>query len=538
MKNFNKKYLQVFLILAGVFAMVQMTMQCSKIENLGDEEIIRPDSKLEEGSFVLNSRGSSIIPPIQLQYVYLFSPYEKDLTLISSDQDKLDYLSQKIDHFDHQLDSILEIHQLVTKTGNVFYLTPQFIEVCAGNIQQDLESFLLTASDVSGVTDDYINELLDFKQHCLAKLKELVSLGNSIGLIYSNDVFSSNFPENWVISSIDIESSNIDFHRDSFHYAVDTYQTFLEEVLNRTPEVSEQAIYLNFQEDIYPNLLSGDDQSSSAYWKELLENSSFKTISTNATNKFQEFFGHPVLTPYSSMLDGSIFHSDKDSKLSIVSFTEVLNDLGSMDMEKIQVLFFYSLFNWMAEAAKEKLSVYNFSVCLKSDQLMGGEFSLEQMTNFHEWVQNNFVNAKDKYELTVASNSSFETLNELITNYQNTNYKNIFNYPSNEYKLELYPFEIVIQKYLLNSTFIDFLYNDNGDFVGYIFQGGNSVLTSETKWVMTFSLDHLNDNIETIKTVINQSSSGVYKIRRPDGSIENLSQFQASDEKYLILYQY
>ena len=271
--------------------MTVATMQCSKIEHLQEVEPM-PESKIEEGSFVLDSRGEAITPPIYLNFIYTFPHMDEDLTLLSTTESVLDYHSRKISYAFDLLESFDTVEEQLNESKSVLYLSPQFIEVCLGDTETKLLSYLLE-NEISDFGD---SEPESVSSGCINLLKSVIQDGGNVGLYYSNEVFIDAFPENWTRISIDVSTDESDLLAGSFNTAVALYQRLLEILSDVLEPDSDPYLYLNFSKDLYPNLYSNADEAQFTFWRTLLSENNFKMITTNATEEFEEMFAIRFLT--------------------------------------------------------------------------------------------------------------------------------------------------------------------------------------------------------------------------------------------------
>ena len=523
MKGFNKKYLQIFAVICALGLMTVATMQCSKIEHL-QEDVSRPESKIEEGSFVLDSRGESITPPIYLNFIYTFPHLEEDLTHLTTTESVLDYHSRKNSYAIELLKSFESIEGLLNESKSVIYLSPQSIEICLGDTETELQTYLLE----NEITDFSDGESEVVSSKCINLLKSVIRDGGNVGLYYSNEIYADAFPENWRRVSIDVSTDESALLSGSFNSAVVLYQRLLEMLTGVLGPDSNQFLYLNFSKDLYPNLYFDADEAQYTFWNKHLSENNFKVIKTNATEKFEEMFGHQVLNSYRPSFSGNILSKDKNTPFyfgSIFKFDE--------DLSKLKTKISFTHLNWILETQKNSKMIFNQGIEIDLSLLSENSYR-DTLIGFYEWMANNFLNKKNKTNYLIATISSIDETYEAIKFYDDNNPRSLFSYDSTNKIESLYPYDLSLQQMMAEASFESYLTQGN-DIIGAVFSGGNFVSIPTNRFGVIF--DPGNVELSAVLDDITTLDSPNLSVRYQSGEVEGLNDYNFGDENYIIIFE-
>ena len=523
MNGFNKKYLQVFAVIISLGAMTVATMQCSKIEHLQEIEH-RPESKIEEGSFVLDSRGEAITPPIYLNFIYTFPHMGEDLTLLSTTESVLDYHSRKISYAFDLLENFDTIEDQLNETKSVLYLSPQIIEICLGDTETKLATYLLE-NEISDFSDGVSEEV---PSGCINLLKSVIQDGGNVGLYYSNEVFIDAFPENWTRISIDVSTDESDLQAGSFNTAVALYQRLLEMLTDVLEPEANQYLYLNFSKDLYPNLYSNADEAQFTFWRALLSENNFKMIITNATEEFEEMFGHQVLNTYRPGFSGNILSKDKNTSFHFSSALKFDEDLSRL---KTKIAFTH--LNWILETQKNSKKIFNNGVEINLGLLNENSYR-DTLIGHYEWMTNNLINKKNKTNHLIAAISSIHETYDAITHYEDNSSRSLFSYDSINKIESLYPYDLVLQQMMAGASFESYLTQGN-DVIGAVFSGGDFVSDPINRFGVIF--DPGNVELSAVLHEITTKDPLNLSVRYQFGEIEALDEYNFGEENYIIIFE-
>ena len=280
--------------------------------------------------------------------------------------------------------------------------------------------------------------------------------------------------------------------------------------------------------DLYPNLYSNADEAQFTFWNTLLSENKFKVITTNATEEFEEMFGHQVLNTYRPSFSGNILNAQMNTSFIFSPVIKIDEDLT-----RLKTKTSFTHLNWILEAQRDQLKIFNQAV--EIDLGLVGESRYRDIAiGLYEWMANNIINKKNKTNHLIASKTSIDETYEAIINYEDNNFKSLFSYDSSTKIESLYPYDLVLQQMMAGASFESYLTQGN-DIIGAVFSGGGFVSNSTKRFGVIF--DPGNVEIEVVVDEISTEESLNLSVRYQSGEVRSLNEYNFIDENYIIIFE-